>query len=293
MSSINPLISRLKCIRCETHFPIADYFEGCPECARAGYPASLAFDYQRFPDTPEPFDRWQVYPDAITIGKGATPLIDLAPLARELGISALALKYEGANPTGSHKDRMSRFVVERAREIGARTVAAASSGNAGVSLAAYAAEAGLDCVIVTTRDISEHWSSAIKRHGADLIFTETVEERWKLMAREVREGSWYPATNFILPAVGSNPFGVDGYRSIALELQKQAPDCTDVIVPTSRGDLLWGIAQGFHDLVVARYRSAVPRLHAVEPFPRLRRVLAGADYRGTFSGTSDLTSIGG
>ncbi|WP_352529677.1 pyridoxal-phosphate dependent enzyme [Mesorhizobium sp. M0060] len=66
---------------------------------------------------------WQVYPEHPTLGEGNTPVVRLEGLATEIGIRALSLKNEGANPTGSHKDRMSRFVVQRALEIGASTVA--------------------------------------------------------------------------------------------------------------------------------------------------------------------------
>ncbi|WP_195180265.1 pyridoxal-phosphate dependent enzyme [Mesorhizobium sp. INR15] len=258
-------------------------------------PASLAVEYREFPKSLERVADWQVYPDHPTLGEGNTPLVPLEGLAKEIGVRALSLKNEGANPTGSHKDRMSRFVVQRALEIGASTVAAASSGNAGVSLAAYAAHVGLGCVIVTTPDMNPNWRRAIEMHGATLLATETPERRWQVLADSVRAGDWYPATNFAVPAVGSNPFGVDGYRSLAFEifLQLGSDACTDIVVPTSRADLLWGIARGYCDLQAAGLIEERPRVHAVEPFGRISEVLAGKDYRGNFAGSSALTSIGG
>jgi threonine synthase len=276
-------------------FSIADYYEGCPACLGQNAPASVAADYGELPKSLERIADWQIYPDHPSLGEGNTPLVALEELAQETGVRALYLKNEGANPTGSHKDRMSRFVVQRALEIGASTIAAASSGNAGVSLAAYAAHVKLNCVIVTTPDMNPNWRRAIEMHGASLVVAETPELRWQVLARRVRAGDWYPATNFIIPAVGSNPFGVDGYRSLAFELFLQ-PDsrlCTDVVVPTSRADLLWGIARGYCDLKRAGLLEKQPRVHAVEPFGRLSRVLAGEDYRSMFAGSSALTSIGG
>ena len=258
-------------------------------------PASLAVEYQEFPKSLTRLADWQVYPDHPTLGEGNTPLVPLEGLAKEIGVRALFLKNEGANPTGSHKDRMSRFVVQRALEIGASTVAAASSGNAGVSLAAYAAHVGLGCVIVTTPDMNPNWRRAIEMHGATLLATETAQCRWQVLADRVRAGDWYPATNFAVPPVGSNPFGVDGYRSLAFEifLELGTRACTDILVPTSRADLLWGIARGYCDLQTAGLVEDRPRIHAVEPFDRISRVLAGEDYRGNFAGSSALTSIGG
>jgi threonine synthase len=258
-------------------------------------PASLAIEYREFPTSMTRLADWQVYPDHPTLGEGSTPLVALDRLAKEVGVSTLYLKNEGANPSGSHKDRMSRFIVERALEIGASTVAAASSGNAGVSLAAYAALVGLSCVIVTTPDMNPNWRRAIEMHGATLLATETPERRWQVLADRVRAGDWYPATNFSVPPVGSNPFGVDGYRSLAFEVFRElgTSACTDILVPTSRADLLWGIARGYCDLQSAGLVEKPPRIHAVEPFGRISKVLAGEDYRGNFPGHSALVSIGG
>ncbi|RWA51880.1 hypothetical protein AU476_20165 [Cupriavidus sp. UYMSc13B] len=89
---------------------------------------------------------------------------------------------------------------------------------------------------------------------------------------------------------------MDGYRAIALELYGQsdaeAPP-TDIVVPTSRGDILWGIAQGYLDLSGAGLIPKVPKVHAVEPFPRIARVFDGADLQEDFPGQSKMASIGG
>ncbi|RWM38703.1 pyridoxal-phosphate dependent enzyme [Mesorhizobium sp.] len=296
-AQLNPHISGMRCIRCGRLHPVADYFEGCPHCLAAGFVASVAPAYERFPTRADPLrpEESLAYPGGPFLGEGRTPLIELSRLAREIGVQRLSAKYEGANPTGSHKDRMSALVVQRAREAGATTVAAASSGNAGVSLAAYAAHAGLKCVVVTTPKMNANWRRAVEMHGAELVATATSEERWQLVARKARSGEWYPATNYLTPPVGSNPFGVDGYRAIAIELhiQMEGDPATDILVPTSRGDVLWGVAKGFHDLRQAGLLTRLPKIHAVEPFPRLTRVVAGADLRDTFRGTSALVSVGG
>lgn len=294
---LNANISGLRCLRCATAFPVADYLEGCPSCLAAAMPSSLALDYRAFPETSAPVDarEWLAYPAGPILGEGGTPLVDLPLLADELGIATLGAKYEGANPTGSHKDRMSALFVERAKQAGFETVAIASSGNAGVSLAAYAAKAGIDCVVVTTPKMSANWRRAVEMFGARLVATSTVEGRWRLIAEKARAGEWFPATNYLTPAVGSNPFGVDGYRAIAFELlgQWKSEPATDILVPTSRGDVLWGVARGFHDLREAGHIADVPRVHAVEPFPRIERVLRGEDYRADFAGGSLMTSLGG
>lgn len=286
----------MRCIRCAESFPLTDYLEGCPACAAASMPSSLQIDYRSFPAAVKSQDasEWLVYPQTL-LGEGSTPFYAHPKLARDVGVAALSVKFEGANPTGSHKDRMSAVLVQRARVSGASTVAIASSGNAGASLAAYAAHVGLECVVVTTPKMSANWRRAIKMYGASIIMMQTPDERWQLVREKSRTGEWYPANNYLVPAVGSNPFGVDGYRAVAIELasQWQERPVTDVLVPTSRGDVLWGVAQGFCDLRSAGALETIPRVHAVEPFPRIEQVQSGADYRTSFSGMSRMTSLGG
>ncbi|TCK94651.1 pyridoxal-phosphate dependent enzyme [Paraburkholderia sp. BL9I2N2] len=276
-------------------FPIADYFEGCPVCLTAGWPASVVPEYDGGMFGSEQWETWLAYSGGSMLGEGETPLVRLPKIEARIGVGRLFAKCEGANPTGSHKDRMSAFVVHRAQEVGASTVAVASSGNAGVSLAAYAASADLNCVIVTTPEMNANWRRAAEMHGAEIVATATSKERWQLVAEKVRSGAWYPVTNYLTPPVGSNPFGVDAYRAIAYEIfaQSGVNQPTDIAVPTSRGDIVWGVAQGYADLRKAGLIAVVPRVHAVEPFPRITRVLAGADRRETFAGNSGLVSIGG
>jgi threonine synthase len=231
-----------------------------------------------------------------SLGEGGTPLIALPSLARALGVAEVWLKNEGQNPTGSHKDRMSAFAVARAAALGYNTVVAASSGNAGASLAAYAATSGLDCKVIVAPEISPPWAQAIRMAGAGLITADTPPARWRVLQEKVEGEGWYPVTNYLDPPVGSNPFGLEGYKTVALELVEQcaAELPTAILVPTARGDLLWGMWQGFLDAREAGLAAALPRMVAVEPLARLSSILAGSDYRRRFETRPHaMTSIGG
>jgi threonine synthase len=305
---LNGRITGLSCLRCGQQYElddeVADQGIGCPACLEQGYPASLQVDYAE-PQT------WQIqsntagmkryaarlpYLDFPSLGEGMTPLTELTVLAKELGLHKLWLKNEGQNPTGSHKDRMSVLAVARAAALGRTAVVATSSGNAGASLAAYAAAAGMRCVIIATTQISPVWAQAIKLTGAELVLTATPLERWETMRQMVEQEQWYPVTNYINPPVGSNPFGVQGYKTIAYEIVEQcgrtAP--TTIVIPASRGDLLWGIGQGLLELEQYGLLPKRPRLVAVEPIARLSRVLDGEDYRQLFPEEAHaMSSIGG
>lgn len=300
----NELARSLSCLRCGAEYEWGDYTAGCPSCLAQGFPASLKIDYaadaawsvdpkvrgmRRFADRLP----YRTFP---TLGEGDTPLVELPDLAAEVEVGSLWLKNEGQNPTGSHKDRMSALVVARAKEIGCTTVVAASSGNAGASLAAYAAAAGLNCVVITTVQMNPIWAQAVRSTGAELVAAHDSLKRWSYMRKMVEEQGWYPATNYLDPPTGSNPFGVQGYKTCGHELAESfaGAGLSAVVVPTSRGDLLWGIWQGLKEAQAAGWIQTVPRMYAVEPFGRLSRVLSGEDYRDHFSGDhANTESIGG
>ncbi|HCF99603.1 MAG TPA: threonine synthase, partial [Chloroflexi bacterium] len=84
----------------------------------------------------------------LSLGEGATPLIHARRLGEEVGCANLYLKFEGANPTGSFKDRGMVLAVTKALERGASSVICASTGNTAASAAAYAAAAGITCSVI-------------------------------------------------------------------------------------------------------------------------------------------------
>lgn len=275
--------------------PVGDFFAGAPEGA-----TSVAGVYRPHARSLPPagarmaaMGAWMPYLHWPGMGEGGTPLLDLRPPA---SIGRLALKAEWTNPTGSHKDRMSPLVLARALELGVRGVICASSGNAALSLAAYAARAALPCRVVVTAAVPEATRRALLAYGAEVLGAADSLARWSIVERLVREEGWYPATNFSLPAVGSNAWGVEGYRSLAFELAAESPEGWDaILVPTARGDTIWGLAAGFAALREAGlWPHEGPRLVAVEPFPRLSRVLAGAAATGdAFPGSTRQSSIAG
>lgn len=301
--ALSAQLAGLSCIRCGRKLPLGDYFEGCPACRDEGQPAAVRSEFHQLPavlGNPDArgmqrYAAWMPYSSWVSLGEGGTPCTPVSRLADEVGVAALHLKNEGMNPSGSHKDRVSCLTVTRALDIGAKKVVAASSGNGGASLALYAATAGIECCIVSTPALSPIHRRAIALTGAELVIVGDALERWRLVTDMVKQQGWFPATNYLSPPVGSNHFGVDGVRTLAFELVEDlGSDKIDaVFVPTSRGDLLWGLYEGFRQLKATGRIETLPRLFAVEPFPRIDRVLHGAAVTGTFPGATTLFSIGG
>ncbi|MED4779364.1 threonine synthase [Brevibacillus choshinensis] len=300
----NQLVKEFTCLRCSKKYVPDDYLTGCPNCLEQGYPVSLQVTYDE--QTPWKIDQasrglfryvdrlpYRTFP---TLGEGGTPVTQVKGLEKELGLTEVWVKNEGQNPTGSHKDRMSPLIVARAVALKRSAVIAASSGNAGASLAAYAAAAGIHCKIVTTSQIQDGWEKAIRITGAEIIKVSDSLERWEIVKQMVEKQEIYPATNYHMPPVGSNLFGVQGYVTVGLEIAEQMrevlPDA--MVIPCARGDLIWGVWAGLTEAKRMGWIKQLPRLYAVEPFPRLLHVLSGRDYREEFEGDSSLLpSIGG
>ncbi|MFJ9407488.1 pyridoxal-phosphate dependent enzyme [Streptomyces sp. NPDC101393] len=268
----------LHCPRCGSP---AEGFEGCRSCASEGIGVN----------TPPPLvdltgHHLAAYPGGpwgwpgtlpttgppVTLGEGNTPNIRLR---RELpgsqppaGTGELWLKYEGGNPTGSHKDRAMAAGVAAAVAAGAGTVVAASSGNAGAAAAAYAARAGLRCVVFTNEQVPAGLRAQIDALGAErVVHRGSSAERNAAMAQSVAERGWYPLTSYSSPSSGGNPYANEGYKSVAYELARDFAGRAigAVVVPTSRADLLAGIGRGFRELAAAGLVAQVPRLVAAEP----------------------------
>lgn len=284
-------VIRVQCIRCGTAYPAAEMPEGCPACLHQGLPAAVAPVYRmeqlngdelKALWTSRPPGLWRyaellpVPSDApVTLMEGATPLLPMPALQRRFGLGEVFLKDERRNPTGSFKDRFFSVCLTRARIVGANTTAIASSGNGGASAAAYAAAAGLASVVIATPRMSPGWRAAITSTGARLLATASSSDRWRLMRMGVENFGWYPLTNYVNPPVGSNWFGVEGYKSIAYEIAEaldwSAPDW--VMVPVSRGDGLAGVWRGFVELYELGMIQKLPRMGAVERYPSLSTAL--------------------
>ena len=300
---LNERITGMVCLKCGKKYPVGDYFYGCPACLERGENASMTFEYSGYAhidDSRKGFRRYAQllpYDNTTSLGEGNTPVIELKALASKLGVRGLYGKNEFQNPTGSHKDRMNPFIVARAVEMGFDTVTCASSGNEAASLAAYAAAEGIRCVNVSTASIPELWKRASDACGAELVLTPTSGDRLKYQREQMGVHRWYPATNLLDVPTSSSPFGIQGYKTIAYELfESFGSDLPDyILVPTCRGDLLYGVFEGFSDLVNSGYIDKLPRLVACEPNPRLELILEhGRKHTDRFEGdTSATSSIGG
>jgi threonine synthase len=282
----------LSCPRCASEFAAGPLFEGCPECRRGGlgvnlWPrydeAAVARTLTRDALTGRPWDMWRygellpVDPGrAVALGEGGTPLTELPRLAGRYGLGRLHVKDETRNPTWSFKDRLAAVAVTRAVDAGARVVLDSSTGNQGAASAAHAAKAGLPAVVFTFGRVPWTMKVFMAAYGAMVLQIDDDQARRRTLEACVRELGWYPVCNFSDPPVGGNPYGLEGYKTIAFEIAEQlAWQPPDVLVfPTDYGDAVARSAKGFLELRRLGLIDRIPRLVAAERFGPLSRALA-------------------
>jgi threonine synthase len=263
-------------------FPLSPpLLRGCPRTSTAEmqYPLEIDFDYAKvstdiFRQPPLPgLQRWApLLPPLIpelSLGEGGTALVASERMARWAGLDGrIWLKDESRNPTWSHKDRLNYCIASTAAANGARGIAVASTGNHGASAAAYARRAGLRCVVISTPDAQrafEHFQTAL---GSDFLLVPR-DERWGALNRIVDETGFMPASNLTRFHTG-NPFGPEGYKTIAYEIFSQLGGCVPgtVVLPTGYGELLFGVSKGFRELKELGIADAVPQIFSAEPAVR-------------------------
>lgn len=207
-----------------------------------------------------------------------TPLVEVPRLAREMGLPGLWVKHDGLLPSGSLKDRASCAVVSEALRLGQTTVVAASTGNAGSSLAAVCAAAGLRAVLYLPASAPRAKRVQARLHGAELHAVEgSYDEAFRLSLEHTRRygginrnTAWHPMT-------------IEGKKTVALEVFRQlggqVPDW--VVVPVGDGVILTGVYKGFLDLVRLGLARRLPRLLAVQAATSdaIHRFFQSGEYR--------------
>jgi len=220
----------------------------------------------------------------VTLCEGGTPLLKANNLAKEIGLKNLYLKDETRNPTGSFKDRSMTVGVSKALEIGAKTVAIASSGNAAASLAAYSAKAGLRCFTFVLEFASFAKIAQIHLYGADVIKVRTIEEdkdpTVQMLRMVVEKYGWYPC-----PSFGPfNPYQVEGPKTISYEIIEQLdwnlPDW--VVIPVGSACLFTGVWKGFTDFHNLDFIDSMPKLATIQSTGCAPLVKAFKERRGAF-----------
>jgi threonine synthase len=189
----------------------------------------------------------------VTLNEGSTPLIHSPRLSEKTGAEAY-LKFEGANPTGSFKDRGMTVAVSRAAGAGVEAIVCASTGNTAASCAAYAARAGLrGAVIVPEGKIAIGKLAQALMHGARVIALQGNFDQALEIVREIAQRHPVELVNSV------NPYRIEGQKTAAFEVIEElgeAPDALSVPVGNAGNVTSWW--KGFGE------RNATPILYGFQ-----------------------------
>ena len=193
----------------------------------------------------------------ITLCEGDTPLIPAPRLAQAIAPGLqIYLKYEGMNPTGSFKDRGMTMAVTKAVEEGARAVMCASTGNTSAAAAAYAARAGLDCVVLLPNtDVALGKLSQALIHGAKVVAIEGTFDDALRLVRDIT--ARYP-----LALVNSvNPFRIEGQKTGAFEICDALGDAPDFhAIPVGNAGNITAYWKGYKEYHAAGKSKKLPKM---------------------------------
>lgn len=197
----------------------------------------------------------------VSLGEGNTPCIPLERVARLLRLRRLHAKLECLNPTGSFKDRGSTVVVSAALEAGYTELVEDSSGNAGASLAAYCARAGIKATVFVPAAAPAAKLAQVRAYGATLLPVPGTRSDVARAAREHARQSGSPYASHNL-----HPLFNQGMKTLAYELAEQlrGQAIDHLVVPVGNGSLLLGAWLGFGELVKNGAWPSLPRLHVVQ-----------------------------
>jgi threonine synthase len=256
-------VTHLRCRECRTEYPL----EALYVCDRCFGPLEVAYDHSRLAGDVDglrrriqagPQNIWR-YADFLPVldgppgpsGRlasrtglpaGCTPLIKADRLAQRLGLREVWVKNDAANPTHSFKDRVVSVATARARELGFKTIACASTGNLANSVAAHGAALGLESYVFVPADLEEQKILATGVYGTKLVAVKGNYDDVNRLCTELSAERDWAFVN-----VNLRPYYAEGSKTLAYEIAEQLgfelPD--RCVVPIASGSLFTKVAKGF------------------------------------------------
>ena len=261
----------LRCISCGKLVHEKDTSTRCPACR---HPLDVRYDYayirsrlNRYSLKTSPVKALKYldfYPLVnldlvVSMNEGGTPLYRCTRLAERMGFRGLYIKNEGANPTGVFKDRGSLVELTKAKELGAKAVCVASTGNMAASVSAYASVAGLTCYVLVPEGTPSGKLAQALSYGARLLQVRgTYSDAARLTEEMSERHGFYLA--------GDYAFRVEGQKSQAFEIVEQLdwqPPAA-VIVPMGCGTNMAAVWKGFKEFYELGLIERLPRMIGVQ-----------------------------
>ena len=263
---------KLKCVKCGKVFNENITASSCLKC---GGPLDAEYDYDyiksklnyyALKNAPISATKYLnfypiINPDKlITLNEGGTSLRKSKKIALELGLNNLYFKDETSNPTGGFKDRGTMVEVTKAKEMGAKAIVVASTGNMAASVSAYASQAGIPAYIVVPEGTPLGKLSQTLAYGARMIQVRaTYSECAKLTEKIAKKYNFYLAGDYVFRGEGQKSQGYE----IVEQLLWHSPDY--LIVPVGCGTNLSAIVKGIREFYQLGLTDKMPKVIGVQP----------------------------
>ncbi len=249
--------SRLRCPSCGKEFAIHEvqtFCTGCKVPLIAEYDLSAArrkLSPEVFASRPATLWRYRellpLFDDRniVSLGEGLTPVLPVPRLGARIGCGSLFIKEEGYNPTGSFKARGISVAVSRAVELGIRSVAMPSAGNAGGALAAYASRAAIEAHVFIPKDTPIVNQEEVGFFGARTVTVDgLISDAAAAMQKENAAGRYFDMSTM------KEPYRLEGKKTMGFEIAEQFPGRLPdaILYPTGGGTGLIGMWKAFREL---------------------------------------------
>jgi threonine synthase len=275
-------ITGLVCVICGTAYPTGEAGYVCPDHGNEGI-LDVRYDYDlvgsRISKASLRNDRdptmWRYRPllpvaaDAAVppLTVGGTPTYDAPRLAEALGIGRVWVKDEGRQPTASLKDRASAMAIVKARELHAKVVTTASTGNAAAALSGLSASIGQKNVIFVPQTAPQAKIAQLLAYGSTVALVKgTYGDAFDLCMEAAAEFGWYNRNT------GFNPYMTEGKKTAGLEILEQldwnVPDA--IFVSVGDGSIIGGVHKAMKDALALGWIDHSPRIFGIQS--------AGSDY---------------
>lgn len=267
-------VTCLKCMKCGKEYPDAPDRYVCDDCGTEGI-LDVVYDYSSVKITKEEiaaskdYSLWR-YAKLLPVKDpsmraslqvGWTPLYKAEKVEKEFGLDNVYIKDDGRNPTASLKDRASAIAVVKAKEAGAKTICAASTGNAASSLSGFAAAAGIKTVIFVPKRAPKAKVAQLAVYGSKVVLVDDSYDRAFDLSIEITKKFGFYNRN-----CAYNPFCVEGKKTVSFEIWEQmgfqVPD--RVYVSIGDGCITSSIYKGFYDLKELGLIDRLPRIIGVQ-----------------------------
>lgn len=257
----------IRCVSCGEEYNNDDVIYTCKKCGSVLelVPESVDVDKSIFDGRKDTLWKYKEFipvdeSKIVTLEEGGTPFCKCDKLGKELGVN-LYVKVEGSNPTGSFKDRGMTVGMTKAMELGVSTVGCASTGNTSASLAAYAARAGLRCIVfLPSGKVALGKLAQAMFHGAEVIsINGNFDEALEAMTALALEKHLY-----LLNSI--NPFRLEGQKTIGYEILHslgwQSPD--RIILPVGNAGNISAIWKGVSEFYDAGFVDSKPMMTGIQ-----------------------------